>query len=104
MGQELRKQSGWSRVQPSIFYYRTSAGREVDFVLENRQGRRVGIEVKAAVHLRRDDVKGIEDLAEATRGRFLRGIILYLGETVVPFAHNIHALPLGCLWAGKKEG
>ena len=40
---ELKKQLTWSRVQPSIYHFRTGTGQEVDIVLEDAAGRVVGI-------------------------------------------------------------
>jgi hypothetical protein len=30
--------------------------------------------------------------------RFHRGVVLYLGDAVVPFDENLHALPVGSAW------
>ena len=57
---ELRKQSTWSSTtQPELFYWRTASGQEVDVVLEDRAGRVVGVEVKAAATLSSNDVRGL---------------------------------------------
>ena len=98
VAQELRKQITWSSVRPKLFYYRTAAGREVDFVLEGAGGQLVGIEVKASATLDRRDFRGLDDLAQATSKRFHRGILLYTGSEVIPFAQNLHALPVSALW------
>lgn len=98
VGQELHKQIGWSRTKPALYYYRTAEGREVDYVLEDRRGMIVGVEVKAATSLGSDDLRGLADLADATGKRFVRGVVLYLGREVVPFGANLHALPLDALW------
>jgi len=98
VAQELHKQITWSQTQPSLFYFRTSAGQEVDFVLENRRGQIAGIEVKSSMGLGGDDVKGLAYLADSLGKRFVRGVILYQGQTAVPFAKNIQALPLTRLW------
>jgi len=96
---ELMKQCTWSRTQPHLYHFRDYAGTEVDFVLESEAGRRVvGIEVKAATTLSPNDTKGLRMLAESLGSRFVRGVILYTGTTVVPFAKNVHALPLETLW------
>lgn len=97
--QELRKQITWSQCKPALFYYRTAASREVDFVLEDQGGRIVGIEVKAAVKLGADDVKGLEDLAETVGKRFHAGLVLYQGSSVVPFGSKCWAVPLGAMFA-----
>jgi predicted AAA+ superfamily ATPase len=95
---ELGKQITWSRLRPKLYYYRTAAGREVDFVLEGAGGQLVGIEVKASATLDSKDVRGLEDLAETAGKRFHRGVVLYAGAEVVPFARNVHALPVSALW------
>jgi predicted AAA+ superfamily ATPase len=96
---ELMKQTAWSHTRPQLFHFRDYAGAEVDFVLESEAGRRiVGIEVKAAATITPEDGKGLCVLAESLGSRFVRGVILYTGTTVVPFAKNVHALPLETLW------
>ena len=96
---ELLKQTGWSRTKPRLFHYRTHGRQEVDFVLEDRAGRLVGIEVKCSSSLKSDVSTGIKDLAESGSDDFIRGIILYLGDSIVPLARNIHAVPLQALWS-----
>jgi len=91
---ELAKQSTWSRAQPAIYHFRTRAGQEVDFVLENQAGQVVGVEVKASGSLSPKDWQGMGELAEAAGPRFLRGIILYRGDTVLPVGPNRFAVPL----------
>lgn len=96
--QELLKQSAWSKARPSLYYYRTASGQEVDFVLEDRAGRVVGIEVKATSNLGTNDFKGLKDLEETVGKRFLRGIILYGGQHPLAFAKNALAMPIESLW------
>jgi uncharacterized protein len=102
--QELRKQITWSHTQPALYYYRTAANREVDFVLQRRNGQLVGIEVKAAVKLKADDVKGLADLAATAGKRFRAGVVLYQGSTVVPFGDRVWAVPLAAMFAAKRSG
>ena len=97
--QELRKQITWSRTRPSLYYYRTAGNREVDFVLERRNGHLAGIEVKAAVKLHWDDFKGLTDLAETAGKRFRAGVVLYQGPTIVPFGPRLWAVPLAAMFA-----
>jgi len=95
---ELLKQIGWSKTRPRLFHYRTHTQREVDVVLEDRAGHVVGIEVKSSASLKADASAGMKDLAESCGDSFVRGVILYLGDEVVPFARQIHAVPLRALW------
>ncbi|NOT31945.1 MAG: ATP-binding protein [Planctomycetes bacterium] len=96
--QELRKQLGWSRQAATPYHFRTAAGREVDIVLEAPGGKVVGIEVKAAAALDASDFAGLQALAEAAGKKFVRGVVLYLGEHVVPRGDNLWALPIDELW------
>jgi predicted AAA+ superfamily ATPase len=102
--QELRKQITWSHAQPALYYYRTAANREVNFVLQRRNGQLVGIEVKAAVKLTTDDVKGLVDLAATAGKRFRAGVVLYQGSTVVPFGDRLWAVPLAAMFAAGRSG
>ena len=94
---ELTKQAGWSRVKPRLYHFRTETGAEVDFVMEDARGRVVGVEVKAG-SAGTGDFKGLKVLEEALGKKFLRGVVLYLGREAVPFAKNMHALPISALW------
>jgi hypothetical protein len=78
-----------------------SSPQEVDFVLENSAGRLAGVEVKASATLGANDVRGLQALAHAVGKRWVRGVVLYTGNVVVPFAENLHGLPLPVLWSGR---
>ena len=95
---ELIKQLGWAATRARPYHFRTDSGQEVDLVLEDPAGRIVGIEVKAAASLQAHDLRGLKALAELNGDRFLRGIVFYLGNAVVPFGENLHALPVGMAW------
>ena len=96
---ELTKQLGWSQQRCKLVHFRTDAGAEVDLVLEDRMGHLVGIEVKCTHTLQKRDFRGLETLAELTGQRFVRGVVLYMGTTAVPFGKGLYALPVSQLWA-----
>lgn len=96
---ELRKQCSWSTTQPELFYWRTVAGEEVDVVLEDRAGRLVGVEIKAAATLGSSDVRGLQALAGTVGKNWVRGVVLYIGKEIVPFSANMHGIPLSRLWS-----
>jgi hypothetical protein len=98
---ELRKQAGWSQTQPQFCYWRTASGQEVDVVLEDAAGRLVGMEVKASSTLSSSDVRGLRTLAGVAGKRWVRGVVLYTGTEIIPFAGNLHGVPLGMLWGGR---
>ena len=95
---ELRKQAGWSRQGTQIFHFRTAAGQEVDFVVENSAGAIAGIEVKASATVTNKDFNGLRALAETAGARFRRGVVLYAGTTAAAFGSNLYALPVSALW------
>jgi hypothetical protein len=100
---ELNKQVTWSHTQPRIFHFRNQTGQEVDFVLEDRQRRCVGIEVKAAVTLRSGDFNGLRWLQSNLGKLFLRGIVLYNGTEIIPFGENLFAVPIPLIWAIAEQ-
>jgi predicted AAA+ superfamily ATPase len=95
---EIQKQLLGGPVTPRLYHFRTHTGQEVDIVLEAPDGRIVGIEVKSAATVHSRDVAGLHALREATGDRFVRGVVLYLGAQVIPFAADIHAVPITALW------
>ena len=95
---ELKKQISWSDNQPDIYHFRTQVGREVDVVLEGKNKKIIGIEVKAAASVNADDFNGLEKLKEVSGEKFTRGIVVYLGEKVISFGKNYFAVPLQMLW------
>ncbi len=95
---ELRKQIGWSAVMPSMSHFRTSRGIEVDFLLEDRRGRVVGVEAKYSHTIRSGDAKGLRLLRDELGDRFHRGVILYLGDDALPFGDRIEVVPVAAMW------
>ncbi len=95
---ELVKQASWSETQVQVFHFRTLTGTEVDILLEDEEGRVVGIEVKASATPSSSDFKGLKSLAECAENKFVRGIVLYTGSEVIPFGKNLTAVPLPALW------
>lgn len=74
----------------------------MDIVLENAAGQVVGVEVKASATLSGSDIRGLKALEEAAGKKWLRGVVLYTGTEVIPFAGNLHAVPLPRLWSRQK--
>ena len=95
---ELLKQATWSKRQPEFFFWRTASGQEVDLLLEDQEGRLVGIEIKAGATLGKKDVSSLQTLAALAGKRWVRGAILYTGNEIIPFGKNLHAIPIHYLW------
>ncbi len=98
VGGELARQIEWAGGRIELLHYRDGAGTEVDWVLEDRQGRLVGIEVKATSSPNAADFKGLRAFAANVGKRFHRGIVLHTGETAAPMGADLWALPIDALW------
>lgn len=98
VGLELVKQASWADRGVRIHHFRTAAGREVDFVLEDRQGLVTGVEVKASATVGANDFAGLRVLEEALGDHFVRGVVLYRGLVAVPFGERLAAWPIEALW------
>lgn len=95
---EVRKQLSWASPGTGLHHYRTSAGSEVDIVLEDRQGALCGIEVKASATVGPSDFSGLKALRDQVGERFRTGVILYLGDQILPFGDDLWLLPVEALW------
>ena len=95
---ELARQLTWSSQRVELFHYRTKDKVEVDAVLENRRGRVVGIEIKAASTVAAGDFRGLRHLAERIGGDFIAGIVFYTGTQTLPFGPRLRAMPVSALW------
>ena len=99
---ELLKHLAFSERQLTLWHYRTQSNIEVDFILENRLGKLTGIEVKASHSVGSKDFNGLCHLKETEPQFFQRGVVLYSGRDVVPFAADLFAVPLSMWWAFSK--
>ena len=95
---ELARQATWSQTRAELFHYRTKDNIEVDAVLESRQGKAVGIEVKAASTVGQDDFRGLHHLAQRLGDDFIAGLVLYTGQQTLSFGPRLRAMPVSALW------
>jgi uncharacterized protein len=61
----------------------------------------VGHEVKAAATLNANDTAGLRALGAEVGKKWIRGIVLYTGLDVIPFANNLHGVP--CRRCGSQS-
>jgi len=97
--QQMIAMGGWTDGEPRFWHYRDKDQVEVDLIIE--VGSEIwGVEVKAAANAQSADGKGLRRLAEAAKGRFRGGLVLYDGDAVLPLQRdlNIYAAPLSKLW------
>ena len=95
---ELLKQLSNSDIKAELYHFRTSDGKEVDFILERPDGSVLAIEVKKAETVTMEDFKGIKVFQELTGSNFIGGVVLYSGKDVAPFGKNLWAVPFSVLW------
>lgn len=95
---ELRKMATWSKAAVEPFHFRMDTGREVDLVLEDAQGRIIGIEVKASASVDHRDLAGLMELRAAAGPNWVRGIVLHAGPGTTPFSPDLHAVPISAVW------
>jgi hypothetical protein len=80
--------------EPQIFYWRTAAGTEVDFIVDT--GRQlVPIEVKLTATPRPETASGIRSFQGDLGRRAGRGFVVHPGSIRLPLGPHVAALPLG---------
>jgi uncharacterized protein len=84
----------------TLYHYRDRDRREVDVIIERRDGSILGVEVKAAASVGRSDLRGLRYLRDRIGDRFVAGVVLYTGPNTVPFGDRLAAVPLSGLWSG----
>ncbi|WP_419694801.1 DUF4143 domain-containing protein [Mesorhizobium muleiense] len=94
---EFLKLASWSERRVSFSHYRTKDQDEVGVVIEDRRGV-VGIEVKASATAPQD-FRGLRQLQEGVRDRFVRGLVLHDHHRVTPFGEKLQAASLSILWS-----
>ena len=96
---ELRKQISWTDPRTALYHFRTAAGSEADVVLEKPDGSVAAIEVKASVTVTVSDFAALQALRDELGKQFRAGVVLYLGDQIVPFGDKLWLVPLPALWA-----
>ena len=81
-----------------FFHFRNKDGADANIVIEQASGIVTGIEMKAAASVNLTDLRRLSRLRQAASGRFVRDMVLYGGETSLPFGDRFHAAPLSRLW------
>lgn len=97
---EICKHVQSSAHEIALYHFRDKQKNEVDIVLEQGDGAIIGIEIKASASVNTQDFKGLNKLAELAGKKFLRGVLFYSGNEVLPFNQEgipCFALPLSLL-------
>ena len=95
---EVLKLITWSDKRLRVSHFRTKEQDEVDLVIEDRQGRVIGVEVKASATVRAEDLRGLRQLQAAVGDKFVQGLVLHDHDRITPFDARLHAGPVSLLW------
>ncbi|MFH1123182.1 MAG: ATP-binding protein [Pseudomonadota bacterium] len=100
---ELMKWLSWQPNPPSLNFFRTRAGLEVDFVVHSSRGL-IAIEAKASERAHRQDARPITELMERIRlpvlekNAFRLGVVVTRGREVERLAPGVWAVPFWLLF------
>ncbi len=97
--QEIRKQASFGFPQLKLYHYKSASGGEAALLLEWPNGSMVAFEVKASATVKAADFAGLKSLREEFGAALRAGIVIYLGEQVVPFGDGLWCEPVSALWS-----
>lgn len=99
---ELAKQSTWCDTDVSLHHFRTAAGREVDILIEARDGRVAGVECKLGATPSARDFVALTRLRDRLGKRFAAGVLVHPGPETLPFGDRLWAVPVSALWTPAR--
>lgn len=79
-----------------ISHYRDNRKREIDFIIERKDGAMLGVEVKAG-QASLDDFRHLRWFAENIAQKPFTGIVLYSGNRTLRFGEGFYAVPMSSL-------
>lgn len=95
---ELSKQATWCDEEVRLYHFRTAGGREVDVVVERRDGTIAGVEAKLAASVSERDFRGLSHLRDKLGRQFAAGVVVHTGPDTLPFGDRLWAVPASALW------
>lgn len=99
---EILKQTTWSSKKVRLFHLNIASHKEIDLILEDDQGKVVGIEIKSSETVGPEDFRHFHLLKDELKEDFIRGIVLYSGHQVLQFGPNLMAIPIAALWTKQS--
>lgn len=100
---EIARQLAALPTRHTLSHYRDRQGREIDLVLEARNGRIAAVEIKATAspalkHI--DSLRWLRDKLDHTSpGTFQTGILLHTGTHAATLDDRLHLRPINTLWS-----
>lgn len=95
---EVLKQASWAKTPVTFSHLRTHGQREVDLVLETREGTVAGVEVKASSTIHDKDFAGLRLMRDKLRDDFVAGVVLNLGQRSYRYDDRLYVASLDQLW------
>lgn len=89
---EIMRTLTYTWLNPRVYFWRTSRGTEVDFVLETA-GRLIPIEVKVSATPRPLMASSITSFRNDVGSRVAPGFVIHTGDVRLPLAPGVTALP-----------
>lgn len=89
---EIIKTTMGRGIDQQVYFWRTSHGTEVDIVIED-QGRLIPVEVKSTATPRPAMTSGLQSFMADYADRTEKGWLIHMGDTVLPVAPGILAVP-----------
>ncbi|GAA2631474.1 ATP-binding protein [Paractinoplanes durhamensis] len=97
---QFRAECAVSVVGADMYHLRDANGRrEIDLLIEARDGQIIAIEVKATAAPSREDGRHLEWLRERLGSRLAMGLLVHSGPRVFGLAERILAVPIAGLWS-----
>lgn len=93
---ELVKRALHAGQRPAVWFWRTSGGHEVDFLLEGGQGL-LGLEAKSSATARPGMADGLAELKRLLGARLHGSHVIYAGNERVPLKDGVATLPFAAL-------
>jgi len=91
---EILKQASWAEQPLQLYHFRSHSGKEVDVVIENGRQEVVGVEIKLSATPSPRDFSGLKALRDHLGKKFIRGVVIFAGQDVIPFSRDLHAVPV----------
>jgi predicted AAA+ superfamily ATPase len=94
---ELLKWKQLQPVEPDLYFYRTAAGMEIDFLLAS-EGGIIPIEVKSSERVTSSDGRNVETFLNEHPKAAKTGVVVYPGKEIIELRRNVWGVPDWCLF------
>ncbi len=93
---EIYKRLSNRGTEPQIYFWRTSAGAEVDILVDD-QGTLIPVEVKATATPKPQMASGVRSIQKDLKKQITNGYVIHIGDMQLPLGEQVTALPFAQL-------